>query len=704
MTELSKTVSLERRGDIALLWTDNPPVNAIGQSVRTGLFKGLGEIVRDPAIRAAIIICRGSSFFSGADITEFGQPEQPPSWLELDRAIDLSDKPIIAAIHTRAFGGGLETALACHYRVADKAAVFAFPEVGLGIIPGGGGTQRFPRICGFEAALDIIPSARVFAVEEALRLATIDRAVEGNLEQAAIAFAREIVAKNVSSVDLPRARSREAAITAARANPKIFDLERSNVRRRYRGFNVRVRAIDAMENALTMSFDEAFKAEIDIFDECVRTAEHRALSHMFFAEREARRLPDLPKDTPARKIGQVAVVGGGTMGRGITLAFAERGFPVRLVEISVEARDRALAYCRQEIETGLAKGRVSEAEAKARIERITGGVSLSDAAGADLVVEAVFEDMELKKEVFAELDRIAHKGAILASNTSNLDINEIAAKTNRPQDVVGMHFFSPANIMKLLEIVRGDKTSAGVLATALAVAKAINKQPVVARVCDGFIANRAFDTYWREAEFLVEEGASPYDVDKTLYDFGMPMGPFAVADLVGLDVGQLIRKTQRLKLPQGARVSAIEDAIVATGRLGQKSRGGWYNYGANARSGAADPEILELIARYRQERGFTPRAIPAEEIIARCIYSVINEGAKELEEGIAIRSSDIDVAAVHGYGFPAWRGGPMQYADEIGLPVVAAAVERFHGAQGYWWEPSKLLLDLAKSGRKFDAD
>ena len=704
MTELSKTVSLERRGEIALLWTDNPPVNAIGQSVRTGLYKGLGEIARDRAIKAAVIICRGSSFFSGADITEFGQPEQQPSWLELDRAIDLSDKPIVAAIHTRAFGGGLETALACHYRMADKAAVFAFPEVGLGIIPGGCGTQRFPRVCGFEAALDIIPTARVFGIEEALQLGAIDRAVDGNLEAAAIAFAREIVAKNLSSADLPRARGREAAIAAARANPQIFDRARANVRRRYRGFNARVRAIDAIENALTMSFDDAFKAEIDIFEDCVRTAEHRALSHLFFAEREARRLPDLPKGVPARKIGQVAVIGGGTMGRGITLAFAERGFPVRLVEISAEARDRALAYCRQEIETGLAKGRVSEAEAKARIERITGGVGLGDAAGSDLVVEAVFEDMDLKKKVFAELDRIAPKGAILASNTSNLDINEIAAVTGRPQDVVGLHFFSPANIMKLLEIVRGDKTGADVLATALAVAKAINKQPVVARVCDGFIANRAFDTYWREAEFLVEEGASPYDVDKTLYDFGMPMGPFAVADLVGLDVGQLIRKTQRLKLPQGARFSAIEDAIVATGRLGQKSRGGWYSYGANARSGTPDHEILELIARYRQERGFSPRAIPADEIIARCIYSVINEGAKELEEGIAIRSSDIDVAAVYGYGFPAWRGGPMQYADEIGLSVIVAAVERFHGAQGYWWEPSKLLLDLAKSGRRFGTD
>ncbi len=704
MTELSKTVSLERRGEIALLWTDNPPVNAINQSVRVGLFKGLGEVARDSAIKAAIIICRGSSFFSGADITEFGQPEEPPNWLDLDRAMDLSNKPIVAAIHTRAFGGGLETALACQYRVADKAAVFAFPEVGLGVIPGGGGTQRFPRLCGFEAALDIITSARVFGVEEALKLGVVDKAVDDNLEAAAIAFTQEIVAKNLAPADLPRARNREEPINSARANPQVFDLARANVRRRYRGFSARARAIDAIQNALTMPFDDAFKAEVDIFEDCVRRPEHRALSHMFFAEREARRLPDLPKGVPARKIGQVAVIGGGTMGRGITLAFAERGYPVRLVEISAEARDRALAYCRQEIETGLAKGRVSGAEARARIARITGGVGLGEAAGADLVVEAVFEDMGLKKKVFAELDRIAHKGAILASNTSNLNINEIAAVTTRPQDVVGMHFFSPANIMKLLEIVRGDETGADVLTTALAVAKAINKQPVVARVCDGFIANRAFDTYWREAEFLVEEGASPYDVDKTLYNFGMPMGPFAVADLVGLDVGQLIRKTQRLKLPQSARVSTVEDAIVATGRLGQKSRGGWYSYGANARSGAPDPEILELIARYRQARGFTPRAVPAEEIIGRCIYAVINEGAKELEEGVAIRSSDIDVAAVYGYGFPAWRGGPMQYADEIGLPGIAAAVERFHAAQGYWWEPSKLLLDLARSGRRFTGD
>lgn len=704
MTQLSKTVSLERRGEIGLLWTDNPPVNAIGQSVKAGLHAGLTEIARDPALKAGILICRGSSFFSGADITEFGQAEQPPSWLDFDRGLDLSEKPIIAAIHTRAFGGGLEVALACQYRIADKRVVFAFPEVGLGIIPGGGGTQRFPRIAGFEAALDIISSARVFGTEEALKLGIVDRITDGDLEAAAIGFAKEILAKGIAPAALPRARNRTAEIEAARANPEIFTRARTAARRRFRGFQARQRAIDAIENALSMPFDEGFKAEIAIFDACVQTAEHRALSHMFFAEREARRVPDLPKGTEGRRVAQVAVIGGGTMGRGITLAFADRGFPVRLIEVSPEARDKALAYCRKEIETGLAKGRMSQSEAEARIARITGGTGLADVAGADLVVEAVFEDMELKKKVFAELDRLASPGAVLASNTSNLDIDEIAAVTKRPADVVGMHFFSPANIMKLLEIVRGEKTGADVLTTALVVAKAINKQPVVARVCDGFIANRAFDTYWREAEFLVEEGASPYEVDKALYDFGMPMGPFAVTDLVGLDVGQLIRKRQRLTLPQGVRYSTIEDDIVALGRLGQKSGAGWYRYDANARSGTPDPAIDEVVAANRRQKGFTARKISPEEIVERCIYAVINEGAKEIEEGIAIRASDIDVAAVYGYGFPSWRGGPMQYADEIGLRPIAAAVERFHDAQGYWWQPSKLLLELARDGRKFAAD
>ncbi len=701
MIELSSSVSLEKRGDIALLWTDNPPVNAISRSVRAGLHRGLGEVGRDGSLKAAIVICRGSSFFSGADITEFGQEEQPPSWLELDRGLDLSQKPVIAAIHTRAFGGGLEVALACQYRIADRGAVFAFPEVGLGIIPGGGGTQRFPRIAGFEAALDIIPSARVFGAEEALRLGAIDRIADGGLEAAALGFAREIIARNLGPAELPRARNLDRAIEAARADPRIFAKAREATRRRFRGFTARLRAIDAMEKALSLPFDEALAAESAIFAECLDTAEHRALSHLFFAEREARRVPDLPKGVTPRKIGRVAVVGGGTMGRGITLAFAEGGFPVHLIETGAETRDKALAYCRKEIEARLAKGRISEAEAEARIARITGGTGLAEAAGADLVVEAVFEEMELKKQVFAELDLVAANGAILASNTSNLDIDEIASATRRPRDVLGLHFFSPANIMKLLEIVRGRETGSEVLATALAVAKAIGKQPVVARVCDGFVANRAFDTYWREAEFLVEEGASPYEVDKVLYDFGMPMGPFAVADLVGLDIGQAIRRRHRQTLPAGARFSTLEDEIVALGRLGQKSGAGWYRYGADARSGSPDPEIEPLIAAYRAKRGFAPRSVPAEEIIQRCIYAVVNEGAKEIEEGIAIRASDIDVAAVYGFGFPSWRGGPMQYADEIGLASVAAAVERFHADHGYWWRPARRLLDLARTGGRF---
>jgi 3-hydroxyacyl-CoA dehydrogenase len=704
VTQLSKTVSLERRGDVALLWTNNPPVNAISQSVKAGLYEGLARIAADGGIKAGIVICRGSSFFSGADITEFGKAEEPPSWLELDRRLDLSPKPIIAAIHTRAFGGGLEVALACQFRVAEKATVLAFPEVGLGIIPGGGGTQRFPRIAGFEAALDIIASARVFETEEALKLGVIDQLIEGKLQDGAIAFAQAIIARNLKPADLPRARDRNQAIETARADPEMFARARETAGKRFRGFNARLRAIDAIEKALSTPFDEGLKIENAIFEDCVRTPEHRALSHLFFAEREARRLPDVSKDVAGRKIDNVAVIGGGTMGRGITLAFADRGFPVRLIEVDAEARDKARAYCRKEIEAGYAKGRVSKTEAEARIARISGGTSLADAAGADLVIEAVFEDMNLKKKVFADLDRIASANAILASNTSNLDINEIAAVTSRPEAVLGMHFFSPANIMKLLEIVRGDRTAPDVLATALALAKRINKQPVVAGVCDGFIANRAFDPYWREAEFLVEEGASPYDIDKVLYYFGMPMGPFAVADLVGLDVGQLIRKRQRQKLPQGVRFSTVEDDIVATGRLGQKCGAGWYRYDSNARVGTPDPEIERLVELYRESHGFAARKISGEEIIQRCIFTVINEGAKELEEGIAIRSSDIDVAAVYGYGFPSWRGGPMQYADEVGLSEVAAAIERFHETQGYWWQPSQLLLDLAKSGRRFSGD
>lgn len=703
ITELSKSVTLEMRGPVALLWTDNPPVNAISRSVIKGLYAGVEAIEKDPAIKAGIIICRGTSFFSGADITEFGTAEDFPGWMDADRKIDLCAKPMIAAIHTRAFGGGFEIALASHYRVAEKSAQFAFPEVGLGIIPGAGGTQRFPRVAGFPAALDIIPSARVIGADEALKLGAVDKLVEpGTLEAEAVAFANGIIGTGVAGAKLPRARNREDHVAAAAESPEMFAKAREATAKRYRGFKGRMIAIDIIENALKLPFEEAVKTEVKMCEALVHTAEHRALAGLFFAEREARRVPDLPKGTPTRKIKSVAVIGGGTMGRGITLAFADRGFPVRLIEVSQDALDKALAYCRGEIEAQVKKGRIAEAEAKARIARIEGGVGVESAAGRDLVIEAVFEDMALKKKIFADLDRVMEKGAILASNTSNLDVNEMAAATKRPGDVLGLHFFSPANIMKLFEIVRGDKTSPEVLATALEVSKAIGKQPVVARVCDGFIANRAFDNYWREAEFLVEEGASPYEIDKVLYDFGMPMGPFAVADLVGLDLGQYIRKNSRAKLPQGARISYLEDAIVAKNRIGQKNGKGWYNYGENARAGAQDPEIEALIAAFRKEKGLKTRKISGDEIIERTIYAVINEGAKELEEGIAIRASDIDVASVYGMGFPSYRGGPMRYADEVGLKKVAAAVERFHGEHGYWWQPSKRLLDLAKKDGKFN--
>ncbi|MEZ5924188.1 MAG: 3-hydroxyacyl-CoA dehydrogenase NAD-binding domain-containing protein [Hyphomicrobiaceae bacterium] len=703
-TELTKTVSLEKRGPIALIWSDNPPVNALARSVIKGLYAGIEAIEKDPAIKAGIIICRGSTYFSGADITEFGTPEDFPTWPDTDLKIDHCAKPIISAIHTRAFGGGFEIALASHYRIAEQTAQFAFPEVGLGIIPGAGGTQRFPRIAGFPAALDVIPSARVFGAEEALKLGAIDKVVApGNLETEAVAFANEIIAKGVKGDALPRARSRTDHLEAARKTPDIFAKARETTAKRYRGFKGRLASIDAIENALKMPFDEALKTEVKIFEDLARQPEHRALSGLFFAEREARRVPDLPKGTPTRKIKSVAVIGGGTMGRGITLAFADRGFPVRLVEVTPEARDKALAYCRGEIEAQAKKGRISETEAKARVERIEGAVGVEQAQGRDLVVEAVFEDMGLKKKIFAELDRVMQPGAILASNTSNLDINEMAAVTKRPGDIVGMHFFSPANIMKLFEIVRTDTTSPEVLATALEVSKQIGKQPVVARVADGFIANRAFDNYWREAEFLVEEGASPYEIDQVLYDFGMPMGPFAVADLVGLDLGQYIRKNSRAKLPQGARICYLEDAIVAGGRNGQKNGKGWYDYAANPRAGTPDPAVEAIIAQHRKDKGFNPRKLSADEIIERTIYSVVNEGAKELEDGTAIRASDIDVASVYGMGFPSWRGGPMQYADEVGLKTVAATIERFSAAHGYWWQPSRLLLDLAKKDGKFNA-
>jgi 3-hydroxyacyl-CoA dehydrogenase len=698
MSELSATVSIERRDGVALLWCDNPPVNAISQSIRSGLFSGISQISNDEAIKAVIIICRGRSFFAGADITEFGLETAHPDWSAVDRAIDLSPKPIIAAIHGKCLGGGFEYALACQYRIADRRSQFAFPEVKLGLIPGGGGTQRFPRLAGVDAALDIIPTGRTIDADEALKLGVIDIVAHGSLENAALSFAAALLATQQTPI---RARERNDRILEANGNTVMFAKAREAMRKRYRGYAAPLRSIDSIENAIRLPFDLAMKTEAEIFRECQGSAEHRALAHLFFAERTARRVPGLSPDQRARDINAVAVIGGGTMGRGIALVFAEAGLPVRLIEASDSAALDAHNRICGELEQRVSKGRLIEGDAAGRLDRIRCAGDLSAAVGADLVIEAVYEDMELKRQVFTDLDRMMAPGSILATNTSNLDVNEIASATRRPRDVIGLHFFSPAPVMKLLEIVRGDRTADDVIATALAIASRTNKQPVVAGVCDGFIVNRAFREYWRQSRFLVEEGASPYEIDKALVNFGMPQGPFAVSDLVGLDVSVLIRRNRRLAQPAAGRADRLEDELVEAGRLGVKNGRGWYRYDPGARRGSPDPDVLELIESHRRRAGKPARAISADEIIERCIYGVINEGASEIEEGVAIRASDIDVAAVHGYGFPAFRGGPMHYADEIGLRHVAATIEKQHARQGETWRPSRLLLDLARSGGRF---
>ncbi len=698
---LSAAVTLERHQNIAVLWVDNPPVNAVNRAVLAGLQAGVAAVGDDDELRGAVIICRGTSFMSGADITEFGSEGDGAAWTNTLRALEDCAKPIISAMHKLAFGGGLELALACHGRIAEPGTVFAFPEVSLGVIPGSGGTQRFPRLVGYPAALDIIPSGRKFDAAEALKLGLIGAIfpAEALMDQA-IAASNNLAAAMAGGEKLARARDLDGLVQAARAEAGLFETARDQVRKRWRDVDARLASIDAMENGLRLSFDEALSVESAVFKRLAETPQHRALSHLFFAERRARKVPGKTGKTQ-RSVRTVSIIGGGTMGRGIALAFAGSGFPVTLIEVSPEASAATVAACRRENAGSVAKGRMSQ-DAAARCDAlIQGAHDLATAAEADLVVEAVHENMALKQRVFADLDRVAKPGAILATNTSNLDIDAIAASTKRPQDVIGLHFFSPANVMTLLEIVRGAQTSDEVLAAGLEIARALGKQPVVARVCDGFIVNRAFDGYWREALFLVEDGASPYDVDQALVDFGMPMGPFAVSDLVGLDVNQAIRDNQRQSIPPGARVALVEDALIGQGRLGRKSGAGWYGYTDGRRAGYADSAVLTFLEAFRSSESFVPRRIATDEIVQRCLYAVINEGARLLEEGVAIRSSDIDVAAVHGVGFPNWRGGPMHYAGEVGLPVILSAIKLFGEKDSHWWRPSRLLEDRACQGLTF---
>jgi 3-hydroxyacyl-CoA dehydrogenase len=692
---LSPSVKWEQRQDIAFLWCDNPPVNAISGSIRAGLCRGIERAVADPAIKAIVILCRGPSFFTGADITEFGKVIDAPSWTETDRTIEISPKPIIAAIHGSCLGGGFEYALTCHYRIALEETRFGFPEIKLGLLPGGGGTQRFPRLAGFEAALDAILSGSSFDAGRALALGVIDRIVEAPLETSAGQFATEVAKRNETP---PRARDRTDQIIAFRnAAPAAFAEARRNVGHRFTGRMSPLRAIDAIEAASILPFAEGMAEEARLFEECQRSDEHRALAHLFFAERAARKIPGLTVKE-GQPVDRVAVIGAGTMGCGIALAFAAAGLLVALIESDHEAGLRASRRIADELAQAVARKRLSEDQAEAQRGRISLAQEIASAAEASLAVEAVFENLSLKQQVFAQLDRIMPTGAVLATNTSNLDINAIAGVTGRPESVVGLHFFSPANVMQLLEIVRGARTSDVVLATALEVAKRLGKQPVVAGVCDGFITNRIFGEYWRQSRFLVEEGASPYEVDRVLMKFGMPLGPFAVSDLVGLDVSKMIRENRRALAGSDERPDTVEDELVLAGRLGRKNGMGWYRYPAGARAGEEEDEVLRAIQIHRQRTGRQPRAISPDEIIARCIFGVINEGARTVEEGIAFRASDVDVAAVYGYGFPKHRGGPMHFADEFGLRRVAEEVEALHQTQGIRWRPSPLLVETARRG------
>ncbi|MFO1088033.1 MAG: 3-hydroxyacyl-CoA dehydrogenase NAD-binding domain-containing protein [Hyphomicrobiales bacterium] len=692
---LSPTVALQRQGSIALLWIDNPPVNAISASVRAGLYAGLQCLKVDESFRVAIIACKGAAFSSGADITEFGNPEAPPLWSDLDREIEFAPKPVIAAIHGRALGGGLEIALACHYRVATIDALLGLPEVQLGLIPGAGGTQRLPRLIGLEAALNHITSGRPMDARTALALGGIDAVIDGDLAGGAISFA-ERIAESGGGIALRRSRDL-AVVTPTAGGDATIRAEIQRVSRRQRGFMAPLRAIEAVRGALTMPFDAGMKREAEIFDECLASDQHRALSYLFFAERAARKVPGLPAQ--ARSIDRVGIVGGGTMGRGIALALVPHGINVTLIEQNADRSQQSLDDLTAELDAALQRGRITNDDHAQRLKHLRGSTELGDLADVDLVIEAVYEDIELKRQVFGRLEVVVGPQTLLATNTSNLNLNEIAEDTSRPERVLGLHFFSPANVMSLLEIVRGRATDIGAIAAAFGLAKRIGKQPVLSGVCDGFIANRIFDPYFREADFLVEEGASPYDVDDALVAFGMPMGPYAVSDLTGLDVGQLIRKRQRALLPAGMRYSTLEDEIVERGRLGQKSGAGWYRYEEGRRS-ARDETIFALIDDYRARKGFAPRPIQADEIVGRCVTALVNEAAKLLDEGIALRGSDVDVAAVHGYGFPRFLGGPLRYADDRGLRRFAEDISQFHQSLGPWWCPSPLLLRCAAEGRR----
>ena len=696
---MNDLVQLTKENGIAVITINNPPVNALSPGVPEGISEALDQIAQDDAIKAVVLIGGGRTFIAGADIKEFGKMTsgKPRGAGLLPFLLKIEDgrKPVIVAIHGTAFGGGLEVAMACHYRVAVSSAQVGQPEVKLGIIPGAAGTQRLPRLAGVAKAVEMCTTGNPVKAAEALQFGIVDRIIEGDLLAGAIAFAREVAGNPA-----PKTRERNEKLGTAAGNAPLFSAARETVAKKQRGLLAPVAAMTAIEAATTLPFAEGCQVEQKLFVECLFSDQSKALIHVFFSEREVSKIPDVPKETPLIPIKSAAVVGAGTMGGGIAMVLANAGIPVLLKDADQAALDRGLATIQSNYANSVKRGRFTPQDAEERFKRITPTLSYDDFAKADLVIEAVFEGMALKKEVFKELDRVCKPGAILASNTSTLNIDEIASATSRPTSVIGTHFFSPANVMRLLEIVRGKATSKEVIATCMQLSKALGKIGVLVGNCRGFVGNRMFGPYRREAQFLVEEGASIAAVDKSLTDFGMAMGPLATGDLAGLDVGWRIRKEYRHLEKPGIRQPIIEDNLCELGRFGQKTGAGWYKYDEQRRA-MPDPAVDELIRKWVTEAKIPQREISAAEIVDRCIYALVNEGARILEEGYALRASDIDIIYLNGYGFPAYRGGPMWYADTVGLKQVLARISEFHRQHGEIWQPAPLLVRLAEQGKTF---
>ncbi len=691
------SASYEVKGGIAVITLNNPPVNGLGHATRSGIFDGLKKAAADKAVKAVVITGAGKAFSGGADIKEFNTPKSSaePTLHTVIAALEAADKPVVAAVHSVAMGGGLELALGCHYRVASPGAQIALPEVKLGILPGAGGTQRLPRLVGVETALNMIVSGNPVTSEKLAGTKLFDQMIEGDLITGALAFAQKVADKR----PLPKVRDIKVDYPNHEA---FFQFARNTVGAMAKNFPAPLKCVDCVAAAASMKFEDGLKVERDNFLALIQTSESKALRHFFFGERAASKIPDVPEDTPKRAIKSAAMIGAGTMGGGIAMNFANAGIPVTLLETKQEALDKGLATIRKNYENTMKKGKLTQDKFDQRMALIKGTLSYEDIKNADIVIEAVFEEMGVKEAVFKKLDQVMKPGAILASNTSTLDVNKIAAFTKRPQDVIGTHFFSPANVMKLLEIVRGAKTAKDVLATTMALAKKIKKTGVVSGVCDGFIGNRMIEQYSRQAGFLLEEGCLPEQVDKAIEKFGFAMGPFRMGDMAGNDIGWAIRKRRYAERPD-MKYSKTADLLCELGRYGQKTGAGWYDYKPGDRKPYPSQLVNDMIVKHSKDIGVERRKVSDQEIVERLVYSMVNEAAYILEEGIAQRASDVDMVYLTGYGFPLYRGGPMFYADTVGLPNVVAAMEKYaKGRYGEFWKPAPLLAKLAAEGKTFN--